>query len=311
MKTNTSNTTETIELTSNPALRIKQLELAGSKDYQRIQRIFNTHLLYNYTHLNYKPIIDYFRKEEAKPGITKYYLKLQKYAILRGITETFLKYGNFRKIAEYRELFKTFKYNPRRKKDTAETLPDYNEMINCMVYASQEERMHLKGLLVSRLRNIEYRTIRLDKCHLKKKSLSVEVVGKGNYPRMVPFPLDVYEYALKKYKGKVYLFETVTGKAMSTATLQLLLRKARKRVGMKFTARTLRKAGHNFLRERFPKIPTDQWCDEMGHTKSVQETHYNVHSKRTKKVYSTVTREMNSKMNKVRSKKKNANRKAA
>jgi len=51
-------------------------------------------------------------------------------------------------------------------------------------------------------------------------------------------------------------------------------------------------------------------CSEMGHTPSVQETHYNVHSKRTKKVYSTVNREINSKIKKVRSK-RNAKSKAA
>ncbi len=307
---NNSNAKETKELTSLTASRIKQIELVGSSDYKRIQRLFNHHLLYNYTHLSYKPVIDYFRQEEAKPGITKYYLKLQKYAILKGIAETYLKQGNFKKIAEYRELFKIFKYNPRRKKDTPETLVSINELIRCLVYASHEERMHLKGLYSSRLRNIEYRTIRLDKCHLKKNSLSVEVVGKGNHSRMVPFPLDVYQYALKKYKGKVFLFETPNGKPMSRITLQSLMRSARKRVGLNFTARTLRKSGHNYLRERFPQVPTDQWCSEMGHTPSVQETHYNVHGKRTKKVYSTVNREINSKIKKVRSK-RNAKSKAA
>jgi hypothetical protein len=310
---NTSNEKESIELTFNSAsTRVRQIELAGSTDYKRIQRLFNEFLLYNYTHLSFKPVIDYLRKEEAKVGITKYYLKLQKYAILKGIAETFLKQGNFKKIAEYRELFKIFKYNPRRKKDTPETLIEINEFTKCMVYASQEERMHLKGLWFSRLRNIEYRSIRLDKCNLKKKSLSVEVVGKGNHPRMVPFPLDVYEYALKKYKGKIYLFETPNGKPMSRISLQALIRSARKRVGLNFTARTLRKSGHNYLRERFPMVPIDQWCSEMGHTQAVEETHYNVQRKRTKKVYSTVNREINSKIKKVRSKRKNGrNSKAA
>lgn len=309
---NNSITEKTIVLTSDStSSRIKQLEMTGIPQYDRIVRLFNTHLIYNYTHLNYKPIIDYFRKEEAKPGITRDYLNLQKYAVLRGIVETFLKQGNFRKIAEYRELFRIFKYSPRRKKDTPNTLPSYNEIIRCMVYASEEERMHIKGLVSSRARTKEYCSIRLDKCYPKKNSVSVEVVGKGNYPRVIPFPYDVYKYALKKYKGKVYLFESVTGKPMSRITLQKLIRSARKRVGMNFTAKKLRKAGFNFLRERFPNIPQDQWCAEMGHTRDVQDADYVVHLKRTRKIHSTASREMNSKIQKFRSKRKNAKRKAA
>ena len=46
---NNSNAKETKELTSLTASRIKQIELVGSSDYKRIQRLFNHHLLYNYT----------------------------------------------------------------------------------------------------------------------------------------------------------------------------------------------------------------------------------------------------------------------
>ncbi|MBK7058804.1 MAG: hypothetical protein IPH52_27895 [Leptospiraceae bacterium] len=52
-------------------------ELVGSADYKRIQRLFNHHLLYNYTHLSYKPVIDYFRQEEAS----------QEYKVLSKIAE--------------------------------------------------------------------------------------------------------------------------------------------------------------------------------------------------------------------------------
>ena len=301
MKTETKIEAKT-ELASDIAKgRIKQLELTGITQYDRIVRIFNNHLLYNYTHLSFKPILEYFRREEAKPGITKHYLKLQKCAILRAIIDTHLKHNNFKKIAEYREFFKIFKYQPKRKKDTAETLPSFDELVKCMVYASHEERVHIKGLFSSGLRNIEYRNIRLDKCYLKKNSLSVEVIGKGKYPRIVPFPVEVYQYALKKYKGHVYLFESVTGKPMSRITLQTLIRSAAKRVNMKFTPRTLRKAGLNYIADKFPNFPQDALCAIYGHTRSVQDTYYRIHKNRDSKIYKSLAKEINSKIQKVRS----------
>ncbi len=254
--------------------KVRTLKHSNISGYNPCVDRFNEYLIAN--SLNYDCIATHQRYfyDLEKNTKSKYNLKLNKFAILRSLADHFIVIANYKRMAEFREFYRTLKYYPADINESSLTLPSSKDIISVLVFAKPTEYCLVYAYYYSGARLKELLQLRLDNLTVKAKYVICPTIGKGKRPRKFILPIEIYRLARKIFKGNKFLFETVNGKQLAKSTTEYLVREAGKRAGVTITPRILRKCTVNHFRNQFPNFDQEIFCGIMGHSKSTQDRYY-------------------------------------
>ena len=108
------------------------------------------------------------------------------------------------------------------------------DKVVAMVFAAQTKKT---GLIIQFLyktgcRVSEMTNIRLSDCEPINGYIKIRVIGKGKKERKVRIPLKLYRAIRREYGGKMWLFESRTGKPLDRRNIGHQLRKAGRKIGL-------------------------------------------------------------------------------
>ena len=116
------------------------------------------------------------------------------------------------------------------------------------------------GARVSELINIK-----LENIETNKKAI-IKIIGKGNKERTVYLPLALYSLARGVFRGKVYLFETASGKQYHPVNVHREIKRQGKKFGYKnIHPHTFRHSKAMYLKNE-KKLSADQIAKALGHS---------------------------------------------
>lgn len=119
---------------------------------------------------------------------------------------------------------------------------DYKEVLNkCR---SDRQKTFIMFLFITGCRVNELTGITLSDCNDQGDYFIISVMGKGKKARNVRIDKDLYNYIVKTYQSKKYLFETTTGKRYQNDYISKQIKKIGVLIGRKISAHSLR---HSFV----------------------------------------------------------------
>ena len=118
------------------------------------------------------------------------------------------------------------------------------------------------GARVSELINIK-----LENIETNKKAI-IRIIGKGNKERTVYLPLSIYSLARGVFRGKVYLFETASGKQYHPVNVHREIKRQGKKFDYNIHPHTFRHSKAMYLKNE-KKLSADQIAKALGHSSVV------------------------------------------
>lgn len=140
---------------------------------------------------------------------------------------------------------------------------DYKDILNkCR---SDRQKTFIMFLFVTGCRVNELTGIELSDCSNQGDFIKVSVMGKGKKERSVRIDTDLYNYIVKTYQGRKYLFETATGKRYQNDYISKQIKKIGVLIGRKISAHSLR---HSFATNMIKAYPAQIQAVSkyMGHS---------------------------------------------
>lgn len=109
-----------------------------------------------------------------------------------------------------------------------------------LIAACKKTRLIIYFLFKTAARVSEMINIRLSDCKPVNGWVKIRIRGKGNKERDVRISKDLYDAILKTYDGKVWLFETVSGKQLNRNNVGHQIKKVGHMVGLEVSPHSLR-----------------------------------------------------------------------
>lgn len=224
----------------------------------------------------------YLKKTKQSPGIDSMLEWIEKVqeprtqhvyisAIKRVLTEV---YGNDPRFPELDA--RIAKIKPVRIDRTIKEADFLRQVeVNALIRGTTEkigliiETLFWTGCRISELLNIK-----IDKCYIGEKNVSVEIIGKGRKQRTVYMKKRLFNKILTRFRGQIFLFEH-HGKKYNRNYVSFEIRKAGEKIlGKKISAHTMRHSKAMYLKD-VKKLTPDMIQKALGH-ESVQTTleHY-------------------------------------
>ncbi|MBF0459447.1 MAG: tyrosine-type recombinase/integrase [Nitrospirae bacterium] len=149
---------------------------------------------------------------------------------------------------------------------TNEYLP-YNDIKRLSLSLTPIMRLITCTLFWTGCRVSELVNVKVSDCDINHAATAVfvKVVGKGSKERTVQMPVDLYKDIINQFQGKVYLFETSTGKPYGRKAVWQEINRQSKRQGYNIHPHTLRHSTAMYLKQSM-HLSADQVCKYLGHS---------------------------------------------
>lgn len=197
--------TNNVDLISSSDLR-SELVLLGKRPYDWHIRQFNND---NGQKPIYPRAIIRCVQEYAKTGVKYNTIRVRKIVLVMAYFKTYAHIEDRRFEEESRWQFSKLKLKAPPKMvmyDRIPTVHDVEELLRANI--ADDIKLYVLFIYSTGLRRSEALSIKLDKCNIKRDSVFVDVMGKGNRNRTIYFPLWIYKKIIREFDSKVYLFQS-------------------------------------------------------------------------------------------------------
>ena len=213
----------------------------GTKEtYRSVIRDFNQFLQKNDLPVNDESLKRYFR--EIRLRLKPSTLNLRKYALLKcikaqiggdSITRTMI----IEKVFEQIPTYQTDKTVPKDK------CPSEEQVIKLVQAApTKKTALLIQFLFKSACRVSEALNIRLTDCQPVGFNVRIQIFGKGNKARHIEIPRQLYDAIRREYQGKMYLFESKSGKQLLRQNVEKQIKRAGRKIGLNISPHVMRHA---------------------------------------------------------------------
>jgi len=198
--------------------------------YKAAIRDYNQFLVENGLKISQESLKMYF--DEIKRKVSPNTLNLRKSALLKCIKAQIGENNILKYMAIERVFAEIDSYRMDKSVSHDECLTENEIQILIESAQSKKTQLIIHFLYKTACRVSEMINIRLKDCRLINGHIKIRVVGKGKKARFVYIPTELYEAIRQEYNGKIWLFESKTGKQLSRKNIGHQIKKAAKRIGM-------------------------------------------------------------------------------
>ncbi|MBF0467038.1 MAG: tyrosine-type recombinase/integrase [Nitrospirae bacterium] len=214
-------------------------------------------------HENTESVLEWFDtlKGSLKPSTVN--LRVQ------GLKDYLLKKYEHNLVTHYgiEQVFKSVKLVKTQSSVTTNEYLPYNDIKRLSLSLTSIMRLITCALFWTGCRVSELVNVKVSDCEINQNvsAVLVKVVGKGSKERTVQMPVDLHRDILNQFQGKVYLFETSTGKPYDRKAVWQEIHRQAKRHGYSIHPHTLRHSTAMYLKQSM-NLSADQVCKYLGHS---------------------------------------------